>query len=126
MRHDPHRIRVLLADVDVTASRAYCVCGNRSGLNEAKRIVLQQEPVRERARVTFVGIHDHILGFGACAGNGLPFGACGKCGAASPSQSGRLHHVQQRLWRHPSSFLKRCPAAAIGRQIAHATAQHVA
>src|SRR6516164_9231100 len=87
---------IFFTQIDVSALRSDRIARDGHGLENAMRIVLQEEAVHIGARIAFVRIRNYEFFRGILLSNGAPFLASRKARATPPTQPGSITSV--RIW----------------------------
>ena len=96
-------VRILGAQIDVAFGGSDSQAGNDHAFDEHEGVSLKDHPIREGARIAFVGVAHDVLLLGAGIENGLPLDAGRKRRAAAPAQA-RLGNLFDEI----SGFSLKC------------------
>src|SRR5204862_1738336 len=87
-------------DVDVSGPGVEGETGDENALDQLMRIVVNDIPILERARLGFVRVAAEIDRFFLIRFDETPLHPAGEPGAAAPAQAGGLHFVHDLAARH--------------------------
>jgi hypothetical protein len=118
---DPQRLRkglpgmrIFGAAIDIALGGADADAANRHAFDQGEGIALHDHPIGESAAVAFVGVAHHIFAVSRRIGDGLPFDAGRKTGAAAAAKPGFRHFGNDRLRADCDGLCKPAPAAMRG------------
>ena len=124
--------RIFGAHVHVAFGGSRGPCADEHAFDDGVGIAFQHGAVHERAGIAFIGVAEHVLGFGRFGSHELPLEAGGEACAAAAAQPGVEHFLKGGLTAHGKG-LGYALIAAVGdvfkdvfRVDASAVAQHEA
>ncbi len=95
---------VLAANVDVALVRSHGERGDDDPLDELVRILLEDNPIFEAARLGFVRVAEEVNGFAQLEGYEAPFHSRRESSASPPFELALFHLFDDGVGRHPQSF----------------------
>ncbi len=89
----PDRQRILRPDIDIRASSADRIRGDRQSFDQTVRIALNQRPIHKRSRIALIRVADHVLLIACAVQSILPLGSRGESASAAAAETALLHLV---------------------------------